>query len=82
MKLVVTGATGLVGTKIIRLALSNPSITSIVALTRRPVLPPANLGPEADVSKLQSAILNNWTAPYHESVKERIKGADACIWFT
>ena len=80
MKLIVTGATGLVGTEIIRQAVRNPAITSVVALARKPVPAPANAGPNADTSKLQSVVLEDWTAPYPESVKEHVKGADACIW--
>ena len=82
MKLIVTGATGFVGTEVIRLALSNPAITSVVALARRPVVPPTNILPGADISKLQSVVLEDWTAPYPESVKWHVNGADACIWCT
>ncbi|OJD11936.1 hypothetical protein AJ78_07397 [Emergomyces pasteurianus Ep9510] len=80
MKLIVTGATGYVGTEVIRLALRNTAVTSVVALARRPVQAPENAGSEADKSKLQSVILTDWTEPYPESVKGHIKGADACIW--
>lgn len=81
MKLIVTGATGYVGTEVIRLALRNKAVSSVVALARRPVQVPEHVGPDADKSKLQSVILDDWTAPYPESVKEKLKGADACIWF-
>ncbi|QSS59119.1 nucleoside-diphosphate-sugar epimerase [Histoplasma capsulatum] len=80
MKLIVTGATGYVGTEVIRLALRNKAVSSVVALARRPVQVPEHVGPDADKSKLQSVILDDWTAPYPESVKEKLKGADACIW--
>jgi uncharacterized protein YbjT (DUF2867 family) len=36
MKLIITGATGFVGTEVIRQALSNSTITSIIALARKP----------------------------------------------
>ncbi|PGG97605.1 hypothetical protein GX51_07237 [Blastomyces parvus] len=80
MKLIVTGATGYVGTEVIRLALRNKAITSVVALARRPVQAPENAGSDADKSKLQCVILDNWTEPYPDSVREHLRGADACIW--
>ena len=80
MKLVVTGATGFVATEIIRQSLSIPKITSVVALARRPVSPPLNLGPAADASKLHSAVLDNYGS-YPENVIKQLAGADACIWY-
>lgn len=80
MKLIVTGATGFVGTEIIRLALQNKRITSVVALSRKPVQVPDHAGPNANTSKLQSIVLDDWTKPYPDSVKEQLRGADACIW--
>lgn len=80
MKLVVTGATGLVGSEVIRLALRNPAVTSVVTIARKPVLPPANAGLKADTSKLRSVVLEDWTSAYPEYVKQHVKDADACIW--
>ncbi|KAL9615622.1 MAG: hypothetical protein Q9204_008726 [Flavoplaca sp. TL-2023a] len=80
MKLIVTGATGLVGSEVIRLALRNPAVTSVVAIARKPVLAPANVESESQMSKLHSVVLENWTSPYPESVIGHVKGADACIW--
>ena len=80
MKLIVTGATGLVGSEVIRLALRNPAVTSVVAIARKPVPAPANAGFESHISKLQSVVLEDWTSPYPETLIQHVKGADACIW--
>jgi uncharacterized protein YbjT (DUF2867 family) len=76
MKLIVTGATGFVGTEVLRQALNNKAVTNIIALSRRPIQKPSS-----DTSKLQNVILEDWTKEYPDSVKEQLKGADACIWF-
>jgi len=80
MKLIVAGSTGFVATEVIRQALSNPAITSIKALARRPTAVPQNAGPGADVSKLKSVVCDNFEK-YPESVKQELAGADACIWY-
>ncbi|OAA40889.1 NAD(P)-binding domain protein [Beauveria brongniartii RCEF 3172] len=50
MKLIVVGATGLIGTEVIRQALLHQSVTSVVALGRRPTPPPESIpvGPELE----------------------------------
>ena len=80
MKLIVVGATGFVGTEVIRQALRNPAVTSVIALARKPVPLPKDSGPHIDPSKLQSVVLEDWISPYPESVMEHLKGANACIW--
>ena len=80
MKLVVAGATGFVATELIRQSLSIPKITSVIALARRPVSPPLNLGQAADVSKLHSAVLDNYGS-YPDDVIKQLAGADVCIWY-
>ncbi|KEY64521.1 hypothetical protein S7711_03588 [Stachybotrys chartarum IBT 7711] len=79
MKLIIAGSTGLVGAEIIRQALSIPEITSVVGLARRETPTPANLGPNADVSKLKSVVVIDFEN-YPEDVKQELAGADACIW--
>jgi uncharacterized protein YbjT (DUF2867 family) len=79
MKLVVAGATGFVGTEVLRQALSIPKITSVVALARREVSVPENLGANADASKLESAVLEDF-GQYTDTARQKLAGADACIW--
>jgi hypothetical protein len=78
MKLIVAGSTGFVATEIIRQAISNPAITSIIALARRETIAPANAG--ADASKLKSVICDDFSN-YPEDVKKELAGANACIWY-
>lgn len=80
MKIILTGATGVVGTECILLALSHPQVTEVVTLSRRPVSVPDNTPSGADKTKLKTVILEDFGSEYPESVKEELKGADACIW--
>ncbi|KAK0672396.1 hypothetical protein QBC41DRAFT_313750 [Cercophora samala] len=80
MKLIVAGSTGFVGAEIIRQALSNPHIVSVVALSRRPAPTPQNLEPTADLTKLKSVTIDDFGEEYPDSVKEELSNADACIW--
>ncbi|CRG83419.1 hypothetical protein PISL3812_00770 [Talaromyces islandicus] len=75
MKLLVVGATGFIGGEVLRQALRNPAITSVVAITRREIPPPAEHG-----DKFRCFVLEDWISEYPESLQNIIKGADACIW--
>ena len=79
MKLIITGATGFVGTEIVRQSLKNPNITSVVALARRPFSIPSDLEQGANPSKLQSVTVKDYDT-YPEEVRKYFAGADACIW--
>ncbi|KAM7201760.1 hypothetical protein V8F20_004721 [Naviculisporaceae sp. PSN 640] len=81
MKLIVGGSTGFVATEIIRQSLSNPAITSIVALGRREITAPPNTGSDADLTKLKSIVIpdSDWEN-YPDDVKSELSGAHACIW--
>ena len=79
MKLIVAGSTGFLGTEIIRQAVSNRAISSVLALARRETPAPPNVKPE-DAKKLQSVIVKDFEN-YSEDVKQTLAGADACIWY-
>ena len=69
MKILLTGATGFVGSEVLRQALESPSVAKVTCLTRRP------LG--MAVPKLQELVLPDFT-DYSQVAPEL--DADACIW--
>lgn len=75
MKLIVAGATGLVGSEIIRQALRNSYVTEVIALARKPVVID-----DSSTSKLKSVVIRDY-AEYPDEVKAELAGADACIWY-
>lgn len=76
MKLVIVGGTGLVATELIRQGLRLPEITSLVALSRRPVQPDVD---DSDTSKFENILVQDY-AQFSDSTKTALTGADACIW--
>ena len=80
MKLILTGATGVVGTECIRLALDHPQITAVVTLSRRPVSIPETVAEVSSKSKLKTVIVDDFGRDYSDAVKETLKNCDACIW--
>jgi uncharacterized protein YbjT (DUF2867 family) len=76
MKLIITGATGFIGSEVLSLALASPGITSVIALLRRPLTDSKH----ASNPKLKVVINEDFTT-YPPSVLEQLDGAQACIWF-
>lgn len=75
MKIVITGATGYIGTEVLRLAIANPSITHIFTLTRKPLPQPL-----LDVPKVTSIIHKDFSK-YPETLMSNLTGVEACIWY-
>jgi uncharacterized protein YbjT (DUF2867 family) len=75
MEFILTGCTGFIGGEVLLQCLRNPAITSVVALSRRPL-------PEAIAkdTKLNVVIMKDFNS-YPDSVLQELKGADACIWY-
>ncbi|KAF2220649.1 hypothetical protein BDZ85DRAFT_29507 [Elsinoe ampelina] len=71
MKVIVTGATGLIGGATLRRLLTLPSITSVIALSRRDI--------GITDPKLETVILKDFHH-YPADVLARLSGAEACIW--
>lgn len=72
MKVLITGSTGRVGGCVLERCLAHPQITSVVALTRRPL--------DIKNPKLNNVIHKNFLE-YDDAVIEQLKGAEACIWY-
>lgn len=72
MKVIITGSTGRVGGGVLERCLAHPQVTSVVALTRRPL--------DVQSPKLNNIIHKDYNR-YNDSVIEQLKGAEACIWY-
>ncbi|KFY19143.1 hypothetical protein V491_04579, partial [Pseudogymnoascus sp. VKM F-3775] len=73
MHLILTGATGLVGTGALHYLLSAPKVTKVTILSRRPVPLAANN------PKVTTIIHEDYTS-YPPALLEDLKGAQGCIW--
>lgn len=75
MKVIVTGATGLVGKEIVRQCLADPRITKLVILTRRAVSMDVESHPKTDI------VMHQDFSKYSEDLLRRLAGASACLWY-
>jgi hypothetical protein len=71
--IILTGATGLVGSAVLSHLLSSSSITRVSILSRSPV-PAAENYPKTNV------ILHSDFSRYPSSILNQLRGAEACIW--
>jgi uncharacterized protein YbjT (DUF2867 family) len=72
MKVILTGATGRIGSGVLKQCLANPDVQSVVALTRRPL--------DVKDPKIENVIHKDFLN-YDSETREKLKGADACIWY-
>lgn len=80
MKVILVGSTGFVGGEVLRLALKNPKIKEVVALSRREITIPEGYTPE-EMLKYKYVEVADFGQDYPENIKEKMKGANACIWY-
>lgn len=75
--IIITGATGAVGSEVFRQALLHPSITRLTLLLRRPL--PPDLEPSPPSPKLTTIIHSDFLS-YPSSLLDQIRGADGVLW--
>lgn len=73
MKLAIVGATGFVASEVIRQALANPHVTSLIAISRQ------DIPTTAAQTKLKSVRIDTLDECSKE-VQEVLKDIDACVW--
>lgn len=71
MKIILTGATGFVGSNVLTHLVAAPQVTEVTCLTRRPLA--------SDAPKV-TTILHEDFAVYDPELLDRLAGHDACIW--
>lgn len=75
MKVILTGVTGFIDSEVLTQCQKDPTITSIIALTRRSLSESITNDPKVEV-----IVMEDFNT-YSEEVVEKMKGADACIWY-
>jgi uncharacterized protein YbjT (DUF2867 family) len=74
MKVILTGSTGFIGGEVLNQAISHPSITSLICLTRRALPDVVTSNPKVKV------IMIDDFATYLPEVLSQLEGAECCIW--
>jgi uncharacterized protein YbjT (DUF2867 family) len=73
MHLILTGATGLVGSGVLHSMLTTPTITKVSVLSRRPV-------PMAEGHSKVNVIIHQDYENYPSELMQQLKDADGCVW--
>ncbi|KAG9235654.1 hypothetical protein BJ875DRAFT_373780 [Amylocarpus encephaloides] len=74
MKIILTGATGMIGLEVLAQCIKSPSVTQIIVLIRKPLPESTSTSP-----KIRVIIHENFLS-YPDSVLQQLSGAQACIW--
>ncbi|KAI0176622.1 hypothetical protein BJ166DRAFT_584789 [Pestalotiopsis sp. NC0098] len=75
MKLLIGGSSGFVGTELVRQALLDKDVSSVVGLSRRETPTPL----VGDASKFTSVVCDDFEN-YPDDIREHLRDVDACIW--
>jgi nucleoside-diphosphate-sugar epimerase len=71
-KIILSGVSGQIGSEVLQQCLDDSSVTSIVALARRPL-------PLRD-DRLELIVMDDFTQ-YSDDVLAKLSGADGCVWY-
>lgn len=74
MRVIITGATGLVGSAVVRQCIVNQAITEALILTRKPL--PRDISNNAKIA----VIIHEDFGSYPPELLTRLSGAEGCIW--
>ena len=75
MKLIVAGATGFIGSEVLRQCIASPGVTSILVVSRREPAKELMASPKVKV------ILHEDFSEWPTSLLEQLEGAEGCIWY-
>jgi uncharacterized protein YbjT (DUF2867 family) len=73
MHLVLTGATGLVGSGVLQYMISTPSVSRVSVLSRRPV-------PQAEGHEKVKVIIHKDFSSYPSEILSQLKDVDGVVW--
>lgn len=73
MHLILTGATGLVGSAVLHSMITTPTVTKVSILSRRPVA-------QAEGHEKVSVIIHNDYTTYPSEVLAQLKDAEGVVW--
>ena len=76
MHIILTGATGLIGTGVLACMLKQPSISKITILSRRPV----RFADDANDPRVNVIIHRDFSNYEDSSLQEQLRDARGCVW--
>lgn len=73
-KIIVTGATGFIGSNVVRQCIRDKTVDEILVLTRKPIDEELSRNPKVTV------VQHEEFSQYPDELLEQLKGALGCIW--